>query len=86
MPLPRRAHHQNCTTDGDLASCFVGADASVRPIGNYDFAATFHKNGGAFCRADRVVRPYRICVVTENACNFAIACCRGERGIDPYAK
>ena len=37
-------------------------------------------------RADRVVRPYRtLCEVAENAYNFAIASCRGERGIDPLA-
>ena len=36
-------------------------------------------------RADRVVRPYRtFYVFAENACNSAIASCRGERGIDPY--
>ena len=36
-------------------------------------------------RADRVVRPYRtFYVFAENACNFAIAHCRRERGIDPY--
>ena len=36
-------------------------------------------------RADSGVRPYRVlCVVAGGACNFAIAYCRGERGIDPY--
>ena len=36
-------------------------------------------------RADRGVRPYRtLCVVAENACNFAIAFCRVDVGIDPY--
>ena len=36
-------------------------------------------------RADRVVRPYRMFFnFAENACNFAIVFCRGERGIDPY--
>ena len=31
LPRPRRLHHQNCTTGGDLASRFVGADDPVRP-------------------------------------------------------
>ena len=36
-------------------------------------------------RADRGVRPYRtLCVFADGACNFAVAFCRGERGIDPY--
>ena len=50
----------------------------------------FTKRCGKFVvahRADRGVRPYRtLCVVAENACNFAIAYCRGERGIDPYGQ
>ena len=38
-------------------------------------------------RADRVVRPYKMFYVfAENAYNFAIAHCRGERGIDPYGR
>ena len=38
-------------------------------------------------RADRGVRPYKtLCGFAENARNFAIACCRGERGIDPYGR
>ena len=35
-------------------------------------------------RADRVVRPYKtLCVFADSVCNFAIAHCRGARGIDP---
>ena len=36
-------------------------------------------------RADRVVRPYRtFCVFADGGCNFAIASCRVDVGIDPY--
>ena len=36
-------------------------------------------------RADRGVRPYRtLCGFADGLCNFAIAFCRGERGIDLY--
>ena len=36
-------------------------------------------------RADRVVRPYRTFYdFAENACNFTIAYCRVDVGIDPY--
>ena len=36
-------------------------------------------------RADRVIRPYRTFFgFADGLCNFAIAFCRGERGIDPY--
>ena len=37
----------------------VGADALIGPPGSYEFAADYRKNG-AFCRADRVVRPYAV--------------------------
>ena len=49
LPRPRRAHHQNCATNGDHIPCFVGADASVRPLGNCGFAATLRENGRASC-------------------------------------
>ena len=48
------------------------------------FYDTLRQNGRAH-RADRGVRPYRtLCVFADGACNFVIASCRGERGIDPY--
>ena len=37
----------------------VGVDAHIDPLGNYEFAADYRKNG-AICRADRVVRPYAV--------------------------
>ena len=35
----------------------VGADAHIGPLGSYEFAEDFHKNG-AFCRADIGIGPY----------------------------
>ena len=36
-------------------------------------------------RADRVVRPYRtFYVFADGSCNFVIASCRVDVGIDPY--
>ena len=43
---------------GRLGVGFVGADDSVGPLGSCGFAGDFRDNG-AFCRADRGVRPYR---------------------------
>ena len=37
----------------------VGGDAHIDPLGSYEFAADYRKNG-AICRADRVVRPYAV--------------------------
>ena len=38
-------------------------------------------------RADRVVRPYRtFYVFADGVCNFAIAFCRVDVGIDPYGR
>ena len=45
LPRPRRMHNRNRTTNGDPVQRPVGADASVRPLGNYGFAATCRKNG-----------------------------------------
>ena len=35
----------------------VGADAHIGPMGSYEFAVNFRKNG-AFCRADVGIGPY----------------------------
>ena len=35
----------------------VGADAHIGPLGSYEFAADFRKNG-AICRADVGIGPY----------------------------
>jgi len=40
-----------------FSSSFVGADAHIGPLGSYEFAEDFHKNG-AFCRADVGIGPY----------------------------
>ena len=62
--------------------------ACGRRIDPYD-ARPFLRNVAANLslpkRADRVVRPYRtLCVFAEGICNFAIAYCRVDVGIDPY--
>ena len=60
----------------------VGADASVRPLGNCGFADGFRENGCACRRADRVVRPYRtLCNFADGVRDFAGASCR--EGQDP---
>ena len=57
---------------------------STRAVGTSVFMKRCGKTDRAL-RADRVVRPYRtFCVFADGFCNFAIAFCRGERGIDPY--
>ena len=55
---PAGCNRKIARTVGENEKRFVGADASVRPLGIYGFAATFRKNGSASCRTDRVVRPY----------------------------
>ena len=53
----------------------VGVQVLLKPCGE----------NGRTPRADRVVRPYRtFCLCVDDAHKFAIAYCRGERGIDPY--
>ena len=48
------------------------------------FYDTLRQNGRAH-RADRGVRPYRtLCEVADDLCNFVIAYCRVDVGIDPY--
>ncbi len=36
---------------------FVGGDAHIAPLGNYEFALVFHKNG-SFRRGDVGIAPY----------------------------
>ena len=46
---PGRMQSQNCTMFGEIAKRSVGADASVRPLGNGKFAAMYYKNERAAC-------------------------------------
>ena len=59
---------------------------STRAAGTF----VFMKHSGKMAiapRADRGVRPYRTFYgFADGACNFVIAFCRGERGIDPYGR
>ena len=57
----------------------------IDPCGRHDrFYETLRQNGRAQ-RADRGVRPYRtLCVFADGVCNFAIAPCWVDVGIDPY--
>ena len=41
-----------------LSRLFVGADAYIGPLGSYEFAGDYRKNG-AFCRADVGIGPYK---------------------------
>ena len=41
-----------------LSEKSVGAEAHIGPLGNYEFAADYRKNG-AFCRADVGIGPYK---------------------------
>ena len=45
----------------------VGADAHIGPLGSYEFAIDFRKNG-AICRVDVSIDPYE--AFTRNARNF----------------
>ena len=57
---------------------------STRAVGTPVFMKRCGKTDRAQ-RADRVVRPYRtLCVFAEGICNFVIAHCRVDVGIDPY--
>ena len=64
---------------------FVGVDAHIDP---YDARPIFTircRKPAVTPRADRGVRPYRaFYVVADGSCNFAIAPCRVDVGIDPY--
>ena len=57
---------------------------STRAVGIQILLKPYSKNGRA-PRADRVVRPYRtLCVFADGVCNYIIAFCRVDVGIDPY--
>ena len=66
---------------------FVGVDAHIDPHGARPFLRYVAANLPLPQWADSGVRPYRtFYVFAENACNFAIAFCRVDVGIDPYGR
>ena len=84
LPRPRRMHNRNRTTNGDPVQRPVGADASVRPLGNYGFAATFRQIGRAPCGESAASTPtngLRICI---GVFVFAGTSCRADRVVRPY--
>ena len=42
-----------------VRTSFMGVDAHIGPLGSYEFAEDFRKNG-AFCRADVGIGPYSV--------------------------
>ena len=86
MPTSTR---QNATAKlhraiGDHAQRPVGADASVRPLGNCKFATTYHKNGHAVCGSMWASIPTNVVRFRIGAFVFAGAPCRADRVVRPY--
>ena len=74
---------RNCRiarTIGENEKCPVGADASVRPLGNCGFAATCRKNERAPCRSMR--RPQASFEAQPRAARLLAP----KMGIDPYKR
>ena len=69
---------------GDPAQHPVGADASVRPLGNCKFATTYHKNGHAVCGSMWATTPTNVVRFRIGAFVFAGAPCRADRVVRPY--
>ena len=69
-----------------IASCAGGVEPLPYGVsGNVTFFTICRGKPANAARADRGVRPYRtFYVVAEGVCNFAIAFCRVDVGIDPY--
>ena len=82
---PARYAPANTDAPTRIRTTFVGVDAHIDPHAAQSFLRNVAANLSLPKRADRVVRPYRtFYVFAENACNFAIAFCRVDVGIDPY--
>ena len=81
---PAMCNHKIAHAIGETVKRSVGADDPVRPRGNYGFAATFHENGRASCRADRVVRPYGCVRIHIGAFNLAALYRAGGGEPRPY--
>ena len=86
LPCPHKARYQNCTTSGDRAQCFEGADASVRPMGNDKFVAAFRKNGRAPCGSIWASTPTNILRIRRGAFVFVGAYRRADRVASPCAR
>ena len=84
LPRPRRAHGQICTADGDNVKRSVGADDSVRPLGNDKFAAMFRKNDCALCGESAASTPTNVVRIRIGASVFAGAYRRADRVVRPY--
>ena len=84
LPRPRRMHNRNRTTNGDPVQRPVGADASVRPLGNYGFAATFRQIGHAPCGESAASTPTNVVRIRIGASVFAGLCRRADRVVRPY--
>ena len=58
------------------AQLLVGADAHIGPLGSYEFAVDYRKNG-AFCRADVGIGPYRVLGLFRGYYDFSL----GKRSV-----
>ena len=77
---PAECNHKIAHSIGENAKCSVGADASVRPWGNGEFAATWHKNGRVACGSMR--RPQASFEAQPRAARLLAP----KMGIDPYKR
>ena len=81
---PAMRHGKFVKTIGANAHHSVGADASVRPLGNDKFAAIYRKNGRAPCGSMWASTPTNMVRIRIGAFVFAGASCRADRVVRPY--
>ena len=62
--MPRHTEEFFCSGRG-VCTPGVGADANIGPLGSYEFAADFRKNG-AICRGDVGIGPYKSLADCQN--------------------
>ena len=69
---------------GDNVKRSVGADDSVRPLGNDKFAAMFRKNDCALCGESAASPPTNVVRICRGTFVFAGAYRRADRVVRPY--
>ena len=83
---PAAGNRKIAPTIGNHAQRPVGADASVRPLGNHRFAATCRKNGRAACGSMWASTPTNVVWIRIGAFVFAGAYRRADRVVRPYGR
>ena len=83
---PAAGNRKIAPTIGNHAQRPVGADASVRPLGNHRFAATCRKNGRAACGESAASTPTNVVRIRIGAFVFAGAYRRADRVVRPYGR